>query len=310
MNDRKTYIGSSDAAMVADLSPYGSPLKVWNRLVGIDDPPEQSLRMYLGEVLEPSVVTLYEARTGRSPAVIIEGHPNDTEPIRSAEFPFIGAHPDRDHLEIKTQTGGREWGEDESTVTLASMTIPLHVFVQVQHIEFVMEWDTMDVAAWLLPDDFRRYIVPRDETVVSALVAAEVELWEDAQSGRVPAKSDPESRKAYLRSRFPVEREPDRAATPEELALVAEWRAAKRLLAEAEDAEALAGDIVREAIGPAAGFTGVVTYHAQTRRTIDADKLRAELRRIDRLDILDRVRKASTFRVLRMIGSEDGDGEA
>jgi predicted phage-related endonuclease len=289
------YIGSSDAAMVADLSPYGSPLTVWNRLTGlVDDDREPSLRMWLGDKLEPIVLELYEGRTGLHPERVTIGHPGSTEPIRSKEHSFIGAHPDFDHLEVKTTVNGREWGEDESTVTLDHMAIPLHIYLQVQHQLYVMGWEVEDVAVLIGHDSFRRYVVPRNETIVSALVASEVELWRQVQEGVVPSKSDPEARKAYLRARFPRPTEPSRSATPEEAELVALWRDAKAVARSAKAAEDELSDRLRLAIGDSEGLAGLATYRMQTSRTVDTIALKAGAPGTYRKYLRER-----SFRVLR-----------
>jgi predicted phage-related endonuclease len=283
--DRSTYIGSSDAAMVADLSPWGSPLTVWNRLTGlVPEGKPESLRMWLGTRLEPIILDLYEGRTGRRPQRILD---QEAPPILMPGYPFIGAHPDFQGLEVKTSSRASEWGEDLATVTTDVMAIPLHYFLQVQHQMMVMGWDVIDVAVLLGHDSFRSYTVPADPAWRTLILDAEVELWEQAQRGEMPAKSDPEARRAFLRAMYPKETEPSRPATPEEMVVVRTWREIKRQAAEWEAAEKEAGDAVRLLIGNAAGLDGLVSLKWQTRK--------------------ETIQRASTFRVLRAIGDPDAE---
>lgn len=282
----RNYIGSSDAAMVADLSPWGSPLTVWNRLTGLTPPPERvPLRFYLGRRLEPIILDLYEQQTGKRPAKVIES--DDAPPILDRVYPFIGCHPDYQFLEIKTSRSAREWGDESEPVTRRNMTIPLHYFIQVQHIMRVMAWGVMDVAVLIGHDDFKTYTVPHDQMVVDSLVQAEVELWESVQRGEPPARSDKTARAAYLKAKFPDAELPERPATPEELLAVMEWKRAKANLADAKAIEDAAAFRVKSAIGPHAGFSGLVTYKTQHRSGYTV--------------------QPSTHRVLRQVGREDDD---
>lgn len=303
--DRSTYIGSSDAALIANLSPWGSPLTVWNRLVGLTPAEsEPTLRMYLGKRLEPIVLDLYEARTQTRPAKLLD---DDAPPIMHKQHAMIGCHPDYDHLEVKTARSSFEWGEDESVVSTENMTIPLHYYLQVQHQMAVMGWASIDVAVLIAHDDFKRYIVPADKNVIERLIAAELELWDFAQRGVPPPLDDAASRKAYLRARFPKDVEPMRPATEQEQLQVMRWRKAVDTLKEAELHEALEADRVKAMIGHSSGLSGLASYKLQTRTTIDTDRLRERLREIERLDILRDVTRSSEFRVLRSIGRKESD---
>lgn len=291
------YIGSSDAPMVADLSPWGSPLTVWNRLTGLvpyRDAP--TLRMWVGEKMEGILAELYEQKTGRLPVRIVT---MEDPPLISKDYPFLGSHPDFDHLEVKTTANREGWGEDGEVVTPVNMAIPLHYFIQVQHNLHVTGWDSQDVAVLVKHDDFLVYTVPRDDQVIGRLVEAEVELWDQAQKGIVPAKSDPESRKAYLRAKFPRETRMERSATPEEQEAVEAWREAKREAAAAEKEADRLADIVKGLIGDNAGFTGLATWKAQTRQSLDSEVIRRELRALGLHDVLEQATKVSEFRVLR-----------
>jgi predicted phage-related endonuclease len=285
--DRAAYIGSSDAAGIANLSPWATPLSVWSRKVGLvpwDQPP--SLRMWLGERLEPIILDLYEQRTQRRPERVVGAMDPPIIHPRYIDEPWpMAAHPDFEGLEVKTARSGREWGEDGATVTVQDMAVPLHYFLQVQHQIAVMGWDHEDVAVLIGHDDFRVYTVPADPEVIANLEAAEAEFRTYLVSGVPPPEGDAAARREYLRARWPSEAAGMRPATPEEVLLVEQWRQAKAL---AEGLKVTSERLQLElatVIGDASGLAGLVTYRAQTRKA--------------------HVVKESTFRVMRETRTEE-----
>jgi len=248
--ERRTYLGASEAAAVVGLSPWGSPVSVWSSKVGLPMPePEPSLRMWLGTRMEPILRELYFSRTGRNPRV-------HQRLVRSKAHPFIAAHPDYDRLEVKTARSDDGWGEDGTVVTPDTMAVPLHYFLQVQQQMYVTGWEQSDLAVLIGHDAFRVYDVPRHQPTIDGLVAAEVEFWEEYVLPRIPPPLDgSDAAKEYLRCRFPRDVEPLRIATPEEAILLPLYLAAKEV-EKAGKAEAdNLGNQLRARIGDAKGIT-------------------------------------------------------
>lgn len=274
-SERRTYIGASEAAAVVNLSRWGSPVTVWARKVGLEtaDPPV-ALRMWLGERMEPILAELYESRTGRKPRT-------HQRLVRSKSFAFIGAHPDYVRLEVKTAQSAEGWGDDGAIVTPDAMAIPLDYYLQVQQQMFCTGWDACNVAVLIRHDDFRVFDVPRHQPTIEGLVNAEVAFWQDhVLTGVPPVLDGSEAASAYLRSRFPVETQPPRIATPEEAALLLEVQAAKRVAKEAAAEEDRLTNILRAAIGEAAGITDgriKATWKTHDRTTVDPGLARLNL---------------------------------
>ena len=293
--DRNAYLGSADAPQVVGLSKWGSPLSVWMRKVGLtDDDRKPSLRMWLGERLEPIVLELYAAKTGRLPERVVGP---DAPPLLHPEHPFIGAHPDYERLEVKTSRSAYGWGDDGQTVTLDNLVIPVGYFAQVQHQLAVTGWDWSDLAVLIGHDDIRRYTVPADADFIGRLIVAEIEFWGYVERREAPPDDDPEAREALLRALYPTDSEPARPPTPEELVVLAEWREARRALRAAEVADKMATVAVRELVGPAAGLIGEVSYRASTTKRIDPEAVRLVF--ADRPDLLEGVTRVTTSRTLR-----------
>lgn len=64
LKGRRTGIGGSDVAAILGLSPYKTPLDVWNDKLGLFEDHEQSEAAYWGTTLEDTVAKEFQKRTG------------------------------------------------------------------------------------------------------------------------------------------------------------------------------------------------------------------------------------------------------
>lgn len=64
LEGRRKGIGGSDVAAVLGLSPYKTPLDVWNDKLGLSEDHEQSEAAYWGTTLEDTVAKEFQKRTG------------------------------------------------------------------------------------------------------------------------------------------------------------------------------------------------------------------------------------------------------
>ena len=64
LEGRRKGIGGSDVAAVLGISPYKTPLDVWNDKLGLSDDHEQSEGAYWGTTLEDTVAKEFQKRTG------------------------------------------------------------------------------------------------------------------------------------------------------------------------------------------------------------------------------------------------------
>ena len=61
---RKRGIGSSDAPIIANKSPYGTPYDLWERKLGFADEVEENAQMRMGQSIEDIARAHYESTTG------------------------------------------------------------------------------------------------------------------------------------------------------------------------------------------------------------------------------------------------------
>lgn len=174
--DRRTYIGSSDAAAILGVSPWATPYQVWQRKtspVVLDDAPTKVQTR--GKRLEPVVLEMLQDEL---PAIHILTR---NARHRDVEFSYLSSEVDAEaiyegeaiNVEIKTvhPSKANQWGE------LGTDEIPLWYAAQVSHALMVTRRDVCIVAALIGADDLRVYRVERDQALIDELRRREVEFW-------------------------------------------------------------------------------------------------------------------------------------
>lgn len=246
LGDRRTYIGASDVAAIIGVSPFSSPIELWQLKVG---QAEQDVNdaMRMGTLLEDAVCQLYEQREG------VVTHRRNAPYIHPVH-PFIQGHVDRlvvGHrigMDSKTSLYAPGYGEDGSD------QVPPHVRVQMQVYMGLSGRDRWDVA--LLRDmRLRVYHLKHDQDLYEGLIAEAVKFWhEHVLTGIPPAIDGTEEYRRYLSGRFPTDDGIEMVATPE-LALVCEELAAAQ---EAAKAAELHVDLLKNRLRDAMGTASVL----------------------------------------------------
>lgn len=203
---RKTGVGASEVSALVELNPYKDAMAVWCRkptpsrppLVDDDDDDdgEENPRAEVGSVLEGSLRELYTRRTG------IELAPYEPITLRHPDLEHVLASPDglsadgAGGLELKV-VGANMLHHWEGGV-------PDYVVAQCTQNMAVVGRDRWDVAALLGGTDFRVWSIGYDDDLATMLLEACEEFWTVHVEGDTPPEPrDHESRKAYLRARYP-----------------------------------------------------------------------------------------------------------
>lgn len=185
--DRRSYIGGSDAKVIAGVSNYSTALQLYYEKRGeIDVPQPDNEAMYWGLVHEDNVARAYAERTGV--ALSIRGF------ARHAQHDFIGGHIDRivnDNgtlgiLEVKTTSSHLStlWGASGDD---ASSAVPYDVQVQALHYLSLLNAAFADIAVLIGGNELRTYRLERDDRAIEALTKLEVDFWRRVESGEPPA---------------------------------------------------------------------------------------------------------------------------
>ena len=193
--DRSQFIGGTDAAAIAGLSPWTTPMDVWmektGRMVNVLD----NEIMYWGREIEPIIANRYAADTGRDL--------RDSEPLSHVFYPWAGGHPDRliypDQGILEIKTAGlhmrNHWGDAPYG------DVPQQYYIQVQWYMWLTGFQWADIAVLIGGQDYRVYYVPRNDSVIDRLVNICGDFWENNVLKDIPPELDAKAgTKKYLAS--------------------------------------------------------------------------------------------------------------
>lgn len=173
MNDRKQFIGSSDAAGVLGLSRWTTPLQIWAEKTGqiVQEDISDRVAVKLGNKLEQTVAELFMEETGKTVHRV-------NEPQVHPEHPFLTSQIDRRvvgedaFLECKTASAwkAKEWDGEE---------IPREYIIQVFHQLAVTGKAKAYIAVLIGNQDFKWKVIERDDKMIADMVKREVSFWND-----------------------------------------------------------------------------------------------------------------------------------
>lgn len=224
--ERRGGLGSADAPAILGLSPYATPLDIYQEKMGEAVSRPDTAFTEWGRRLEDVVAEAASESLG------IDFH-RWRPAVHNRSWPRAFAHLDRRAraggetvaLECKTGMSTVGWG-DPATVSIidAHEVIPPHYAIQVGHQLMASGCAAVYVAALLGYREFRLYRVERDEAWLDDLLADEREWWEQhVEAGVAP---DPGGRRA-LRQRIAAETAV-LSATPEQQLIASRALTAKR----------------------------------------------------------------------------------
>jgi putative phage-type endonuclease len=218
--DRQQLLTATDLAAILGLSPYSTPLDVWQSKQKGAQPIEENRFTIFGKRQENNVADWYEADHPELGKL----HPSPGL-LASIDYPFIGATPDRERLsddggrsvfEIKT---GSEYTKDSWFEEYSKApTAPLQYQVQVQAQIFVGDYDFGQIGAFIGGNHLlepRR--IDRDNTFID-LMLDQAAAWHDRHivKGEMPEPSRLDNVKAL----YPVTGQKVIEATPAMLKLI------------------------------------------------------------------------------------------
>lgn len=197
---RRKGIGGSDAAAIAGLNPWKSPIEVYLEKLGEMPEQEDNERMYWGRILEDLVAKEFTERTGKRVR-------RRNAILQNPEHPFMIANIDRvvvgedALLECKTANAFAkgEWEDDN---------VPDHYIIQCQHYMAVTGAQKVYIAALIGGNHFTWKEILRDDEIISYLIQIESEFWQMVQDRTPPAFDGSESSDIILKMMYP-ESKPD-----------------------------------------------------------------------------------------------------
>lgn len=192
---RKKGIGGSDAAAIAGLNPWKSPIAVYLDKIGETEPIEDNERMRIGRDLEDYVAKRFVEATGMKVRRI-------NAILQHSEYPFILANVDRlivgkkEGLECKVTNSyaKKEW-EDE---------IPIYYEIQCHHYMAVTGYKAWWIACLIGNERFVYKRIERDEEVIKNLIKIERDFWENYVIPRqMPAPDGSDAATEIIKKMYP-----------------------------------------------------------------------------------------------------------
>ena len=225
---RRKGIGGSDAAAIAGLNKWKSPVAVYLEKIG--QAPEESVNSeaaYWGTMLEDVVAQEFAKRTGlkvRRKNAILQ-HP---------EYPFMLANVDRlivgekAGLECKTASEylKEEWKDDE---------VPAPYLIQCQHYMAVTGFDSWWIAVLIGGNKFIYKKIERDEEIIQYLIQIESDFWNHHVLKKNPPMFDGSNASSeLLKTLYPAAKFDEEIELPSDASeLITKYEQAKQEEAEA-----------------------------------------------------------------------------
>lgn len=285
---RRRGIGGSDAAVIAGLDPYKSPIRLWMEKRGEVEEELAGEAAEWGLLLEPVIAAEFTRRTGmkvRRRNAILQ-HPGHAWMLANVDREVVGEDA---LLEIKTTSA---WNRG----AIAEDRLPDRYVIQAQHYLAVTGKQRCWFAVLVGGQKLVITHVDRDDELIAYLIEREAEFWQHVVDGTPPPVDGSDDARELLDRLYP-EADPESVAVlppdAEELirayheARAAEREAAQRRQEAENRLKALLGD---KAIGRIAGVD-VVTWRPVTSQRLDTKRLRAE-----RPDVYEQYATASTYR--------------
>ncbi len=182
LEHRRKGLGGSDAAAVAGLSPWKSPVDVWLEKTGQAEPEELGEAAYWGTVLEDVVAREFSLRTGlkvrRRNAIL--RHPQFEWMIANVDRLLVGENVG---LECKTANAysAKEWEGNE---------VPAPYILQVQHYMAVTGAKAWWMAVLIGGQKFIYKRIERDDELIQQLIKIERDFWENHVVPGIPPELD------------------------------------------------------------------------------------------------------------------------
>lgn len=273
---RARGIGGSEAAAVCGISPWTTPVQLWQVKRGDVPPPDLSDNELVrwGELLEEVIGKEGARRLGFTVHRVRETKIDKEHPhmLANIDFRIVGK---RAGLEVKnsSQWTSEKWGE------IGTDDVPPYYLMQGVHYMRVLDYDEWYYAVLLGGNELLTYRVERDADIEKRLIMLEGRFWECVETGRAPPPIKIEDLTRLYKKTQGV-----KVATPEIVDLVARAREIKALVkpligdgGELDRIKLLVGAYLGEAgdlLDPDDHSLTQATYRANDVTRVDVDKVR------------------------------------
>lgn len=300
--DRSKFLGGSDAAAVMGLSPWATPVELWQQKTGRverEEPDAARQKIFdRGHKLEPFIVDMVidKLRERGHEVELLATNRRYVDPehaFLSCEIDFEilldGEHINGDAKSV-SGFARKKWGEEDTE------DVPIEYAAQFMHGLMITGRSRCLVAALRSFDEVEIYWVNRDEETIAGMRPMLVSFWVDHVLADVPP--DPMTF-GDIKALFPLDNGQSIEATADIRDKVARLADVKRQIKALEDTEESLTFEVGEFISPNSVLTfagqELATWKGQKDSRIDQKLLKEE-----QPEICAQYTKTKTIRVLRL----------
>lgn len=273
---RNDGIGASDAAVTMGLSRYKSAMRLWaekSKLIEAEDISEKEV-VYWGTMLEDIVAKEFAKRSGlkvqRRNAIL--QHPEHEFMLANVDRLIVGRE---EGLECKTAHAlkAKEWGSDE---------IPDEYYLQCQHCMAVTGYKLWHIAVLIGGQKFVFKEVPRNDTVIENMIAAEAAFWDMVKSGTPPQADGSDDCEELVSELFPQADSSEAVELPEDaVEAIDRYLSSKKLAKQADEMATEAQNELKLMLGSSSRGTidkyKVAWSNTAGRTGLDSEKLKVEM---------------------------------
>ena len=180
LEERLDHVCGSDAAVICGISPYNNKIALWQEKTRQIKPKDISDKpaVKAGKLLESAVRKWFTLETGIKVVV-------DRRLLKHESIEYMAGHIDgwvgTDAIfEAKTSAYDYGWGEQGDN------TIPDHYLCQVAHYMAVCDVSKAYVAVLIRGNDFRHYIIERNQKLEEMLIRTQAEFWNCVKKNIAP----------------------------------------------------------------------------------------------------------------------------
>lgn len=277
LNVRRRGIGGSDAAAIAGLSKWKSPMSVYLEKIG-EVESEAGEAAYWGLALEDVIVREYAKRSGlrvkrRNAVLQHREHKFMIANIDRIVGNIYGKGPGTGVLEIKTTSAYNKdaWSGDK---------IPDEYMIQVQHYLAVTGYRWAAIAVLIGGQEYQERLVIRDWDIISYLIEIERDFWKLVENRTPPEIDGSKASTDVLNLLYPRSEEKSEILLPDDaVGLIDQYQTAAGEEKAAAGRKDEAANKLKAMLGECeAGYIGDrrVTWKTAIQERVDSKKLKAE----------------------------------
>lgn len=272
LKERMKGIGGSDAAIVAGVNKWKSPIGLWLEKTGQVEPEEAGEAAYWGTVLEEIVAKEFATQTGlkvRRRNAILQ-HPSYDWMLGNVDRLIVGKNIG---LECKTASAyvKDQWDDDE---------VPDSYYIQCQHYMAVTGFAGWHIAVLIGGQHFVTKFIERNDAFIKRLIDLEADFWDKVQNRIMPAVDGTDASEVALKKLYEQSDGSEVVLPTDAQGWIEAYEQADQAGKEAEERKKLAKNKLCEMLGLAErgriGERMVVYSNVSGRVTVNAKDLKAK----------------------------------